>query len=180
MTRQLTALAVVVAAVLMVCGVWFLGDRAQVAPPVKGDQLGMDGSESFDDYAARAEESLASLNDDTSHFALVTFSQPLGPQQASTVLDHIWRVNAVVVQGLPPIAVGEPKNRAERSEVFSAALRRAETDGDVESPQLVSVVAHDSGAALASLAEDQAVAVVEALPADAVWGSFGVRPVDKQ
>ncbi|GAB3081034.1 hypothetical protein GCM10027157_13690 [Corynebacterium aquatimens] len=168
------ALAVVIIVLVIPLGIWVLGERAQKTPPIQGDQLGMEAGESFDDYTQRAKATHELLDDDTSFFALVTFRHPLDTARASEVLDHIKRVDAIVVDGVAPIPVGEPRERAQRALVFDIALRRIGGGGAVDK-QLLGVVVHDSGAALTSLNDDQVVAAVEALPADAVWGNFGIR-----
>ncbi|WP_053070977.1 hypothetical protein [Corynebacterium pilosum] len=143
----------------------------------------MEQGESFTDYAARADESLRALNDeDAHHFALVTFTEPLEAEPAGEVTEPVGRVNAMVIADAHPRPLPEPIDGENRSDVYARELDRVATAlADVPMPEPINtlngVVVWDYPAALRALDDDPHVAAVEALPADAQWGRFGVSPV---
>ncbi|WP_257181854.1 hypothetical protein [Corynebacterium cystitidis] len=101
--------AAIVSLIVIVALIVVLGMRSDPPPPINGDQLGMEMGESFQDYEARASASMSALDDDTSHhFALVTFTEPLPPQQAGEVTETVERVNAMIVANAQPWPLPEP------------------------------------------------------------------------
>lgn len=181
MRRSLAAFLVGVALVAaVVAGIWLLGAKAVPEPRPLGDQLGPDLGESFAEYSARSADSLAAAPSDEPAFALVTFAQPQRPADAAAALRSVSRVNAVVAPEASPEPVGESADGpAGREHVFRNALSEFP-----EGTRIVSVVVWDTGDVLRTLSEGHegneknAVAVVEVLPPDAVWGSFGVTPLE--
>ena len=168
--REFTAGLVLVVGALLIGAVALLGSRTGVDPVPHGDQLGQEAGESFDDYAARAASTLDSAPADEPAFALVTFSRELTPEQASAVLEPVARVSAVAAAGASPEPVGEPAAGRDRTEIFRIAVGE----------KIVGAVVRDTGRALRFAAADERIAAVEVLPPDAVWGAFGMRPVDIQ
>nr|VDG63282.1 Uncharacterised protein [Streptococcus thermophilus] len=165
MKRTATVWAgVVAAAVVLTAGIWLLGTRPGFEPVPQGDQLGPDAGESAQEYAQRAQISLRNAPRDEPVFALVTFSPPLSTGEAAEVLVPIVRVNAILPPESLPIAVGE----GDRAHIFAVAT----------SDEITGTVVWDTGDALSILADQEQVWSVEALPSDAVWGAFGIRPVD--
>lgn len=145
---------------------WVVGVLNPVPQPVpRGDQLGMEDGETRSEYAARAALTLPEANDGGKVFALVSFTQPVSAGQAADAVEGVGRVNAVVAKQYAPVAVPEPTYGATRADVIDAAV-----DGPV-----AALVVHDRGEVLRAVGGRQGVLAVEALPPDAVWGSFGVR-----
>jgi len=147
-----------------------LGARTRFESVPLGDTLGQDNGETFAEYVERADRSLAEAPDDEPVFALVTFAADASAEQASAVLESVGRVDAVIPPNAPLKPVGEPKEGRDRTDIFRIAV-----DGDI-----AGAVVHDTGDVLRALSSDDRIASVEALPADAVWGAFGVRSVNIQ
>lgn len=167
--RALLGAGVITISILLVGLISVLGDRTRFEALPTGDQLGQDSGEAFADYAVRAQDSLATAPADEQVYGLVTFTSALPPERASSALESLARINAVVPPDAAPIAVGEPQQGHDRSQIFEMAVR--------DRP-ISSVVARDEGETFRRLAERDDIATVEVLPADAVWGAFGIRPVD--
>ncbi|WP_257158521.1 hypothetical protein [Corynebacterium cystitidis] len=165
--------AAIVSLIVIVALIVVLGMRSDPPPPINGDQLGMEMGESFQDYEARASASMSALDDDTSHhFALVTFTEPLPPQQAGEVTETVERVNAMIVANAQPWPLPGPIRGEVRADVYTREL------GRIAAPEtLTGVVVWDVPPTLRTLNEYSRVATVEVLPADAQWGRFGVSPV---
>lgn len=135
------------------------------APSRNGDQVGMIASESFPDYAARARASVNVASGES--FALVTLAQPGDVATVNRL--QVRRVSAAVFGERPPVLLPEPVGGVSRADV----LRRVAAD----SGGVTGVIVYDDAEQLRSLANTQGVVAVEALPSDAVWGKFGIRPV---
>ncbi len=170
--------AYVVLALIVVAGFGIFGQQSVTY--LQGDQLGPDTGESRQDYVQRAQETVDAARQPT--FALVTFARPLEPADAAEVVRPAGRVNAVVIGAASLVAVPEPVEGENRSDVFSRTLERVADGlaglGSVPAPQrLTAVVVYDGGEVLRELSADERVATVEAVPADAPWGGFGIRPV---
>lgn len=175
-------IAVVALAALLIVAVF--DDRTAKPMPPNGDMLGMDAGESFDDYRQRAADSLAAAPADEEAFALVTFTDPLSPVEAEETLEPVERrVNAMIIELAAPFPLPEPIEGETRADVFQRELDRIGHSlsgiGNVPTPEhLDAVIVWDTGEVLRGVAADEDVATVEALPPDAAWGRFGVRPVD--
>jgi hypothetical protein len=170
-----TRYAVALVAVLAIIGLIMVmaqSDRTSKPMAINGDQLGMDSSESVDDYLARASASVA--NAGAPAYALVTFQRALSPQAAGFLLDQadLDRVGAALTDRYLPIALPEPTQGLGRADVLEQQLRNNGDPAHIEA-----VVVRDDGEALRALAQADGVFAVEALPADAAWGRFGIRPV---
>ena len=170
----LVVLAVAACAVVAAFGVF----GTQPSTALQGDQLGPDGAESAAEYRERAEDSLAQADEPT--YALVGFATALNPEETADLLSPVQRMNAIVIGLAAPVVVPEPTAGKDRSDVIDTVLHRvADRARDIgeEAPTTVdAAVVYSSGAELRALAADPRVATVEAAPADAPWGSFGVRP----
>ncbi|PMC64472.1 hypothetical protein CJ203_05545 [Corynebacterium tuscaniense] len=138
-------------------GIYMLGLTTGIDPNLMGDQLGPDNNESAMEYAQRSQDSLAEANEPA--FALVTFSSPLAPADAATLLRDVRRVNQIIVADAAPITVGE---MPDRTQVFGTE-------------PLIAVVVWEEGDVLRSLVRDPRIAIIDVLPPDAVWGTFGIR-----
>ena len=108
------------------------------------------------------------------------FREPLSPQDVSDALQPIERMDAIVIGLAAPIAVPEPVAGATRADVIDTVLARVADharDMAEDAPAKVdAVVVYSGGSQLRALANDPRVDTVEVAPADAAWGSFGVRP----
>ena len=170
----LVLLAVAACAVVLAFGVF----GTQPSTALQGDQLGPDGAESAAEYRERAEESLAQADEPT--YALVGFNDALTPEETADLLSPVQRMNAIVIGLAAPVVVPEPSAGTDRSDVINTVLHRvADRARDIgeDAPTTVdAAVVYSSGAELRALAADPRVATVEAAPAGAPWGSFGVRP----
>lgn len=163
-TALTIAVAVLAISVVVIARIWLLGTRTGFEPAPQGGQLGPDTGESAQEYAQRASISMRNAPGDECVFALVTFSPALSAEEAADVLEPIGRVNAILPPESHPLPVGE----GDRAHNFTVA-----TEED-----LAGVVVWDTGDALRQIADNERVWSVEALPPDAVWGAFAIRPVD--
>lgn len=182
MIRRIVA-ALAVVALLGALTLAFLDDATHRPVPPQGDMLGTETGEPFTAYAERAEQSLLDAPADQPVYALVTFTDPLTPEEAGAVLDNVERVNAMLVELAAPFPLPEPIEGEDRADVFQRELDRigASLQGVTTVPvpeRLDAVVIRDNGNVLLLLSEAPQVATIEALPADAAWGRFAVRPVE--
>ncbi|WP_087117823.1 hypothetical protein [Corynebacterium urinipleomorphum] len=170
--REVTAGVVIIAVAVLTgvlaAGISWLGAATAFEPVPRGDQLGQETGEDFNDYAARATDSLAAAPAEVPVYALLTFTGVLSSAQASEALGSINRVSAVIPDGSAAQPVGEPKASRDRSEQFRFAA------GD----RIAGAVVRDTGDVLRVVAQDPLIAAAETLPPDAVWGAFGVRQVE--
>ena len=164
---------------LVLLGFGVFGDRSVTA--VQGDQLGPESEETRADYLDRAAASLAEADD--AAYALVSFAYPLPPAEAAAAVDGVARVDAMIVGSASAVPLPEPTAGRTRADVFFAEFERINAgllqgNGGVSVPEtLTAVVVHDSGDVLRDIAGRRGVAAVEVAPADAAWGSFGIRPL---
>ncbi|HKM24609.1 MAG TPA: hypothetical protein VJY40_03085 [Corynebacterium sp.] len=161
----------------------FLDDATHKPVPPQGDMLGTETGESFAAYAERARTSLLDAPADQHVYALVTFAEPLTPEEAGAVLDNVGRVNAMIVELAAPFSLPEPIAGEDRADVFQRELDRIAVSlqgvGTVPVPEhLDAVLVRDNGNVLRLLSEAPQIAAIEVLPADAAWGRFAVRPVE--
>ena len=182
MIRRIVA-ALAVVALLGALTLAFLDDATHRPVPPQGDMLCTETGEPFTAYAERAEQSLLDAPADQPVYALVTFTDPLTPEEAGAVLDNVERVNAMLVELAAPFPLPEPIEGEDRADVFQRELDRigASLQGVTTVPvpeRLDAVVIRDNGNVLLLLSEVPQVATIEALPADAAWGRFAVRPVE--
>lgn len=180
--RRILAVGAVLALIVVVL-VLSQDDRTNKPMDPNGDLLGQDRSESLTEYLARAEESLAAAPAEEPAFALTTFTEPADPQTAAEALTGVTRVNAMILLSAAPIPLPEPTNDMDRTDVFNLHLDRIDHSlsgvGEVRAPREInSVVVWDTGESLRELTEEPEVLAVEALPPDASWGRFGIRPVN--
>lgn len=179
-TRVVAIIAATALAVGAVGAVGVFGPQPK--PTIQGDQLGPERDEPLADYQARAAATLDGLGDEPTH-ALVSFERGLSPTEAATAVGDVDRVSAVIIGQAAPIPVPEPVDGADRAEVFDTVLHRVaqslEGVGDVRAPRtLNAVVVYDNADTLRNLATHADVLAVEAVPADAAWGAFAIRPPD--
>lgn len=170
-----------------------------VPTPVGTDRLGPGAGEPVAHYLTRAAATVAPAGEDT-RWGLVGFDtevtatragEAVGPDVA---LSQLWfRVPLERVQtALVPVGVSGTDSLSRAAGYAAARLQRAGAGGDDRRSRIDEVSAARLGqdcacvvaatvrgpqSALAALAAVPGVRVVEALPADAVYGRFAVRPL---
>lgn len=173
-------LAVLLGIALVVAGVYTVGLRTQpLTPALQGDTLGRDQGESWEEYASRTKPSIS----ESPAFALVTFDTPRRAEEAAAIVREVRRVNALLLIDAPFQPIPEPPTGQTRADVFRREADRLAAQGSANGVELdpeaiAAVVVYDDGATLRALADTDGVRAVEALPPDAVWGSFAIRPVN--
>lgn len=183
MDRGRLIIAVVAVFALLAVFVLATRDDATSQPPaINGDMLGQVDM-NYDAYVEHAAQTLAAAPEGEKAFGLVTFAEPLTAAQAGELTAGLGRVNAMLVGFSAPMPLPEPVGGATRAEVFERQFGAVADSlagiGNVPVPrQLTAVVAWDDPEAFQALAGEGRVAAVEMLPPDAVWGNFGVRPVE--
>ncbi|MFR9753113.1 hypothetical protein ACL02S_19040 [Nocardia sp. 004] len=165
-------------------------------PAVSTDRLGPEQGEQVAAYLARAQDSLT--GDTVEHrWALVSFTAPLVPEQIPAYSDGmriaqvLYHVALDRVQTpLVTVPVPTPTSAAVNSARYAAWLLPPPTDersariAAFAAAQLrtgcacvVGLVVRGAPAELRSLASHNGIRAVQALPADAVAGSFAVVPL---
>ena len=193
-----------VVVVLAVIAVYLVGRANPIPPPpITTDALGPEHSESPQDYIARAADTLRPGGDpDAAHWALVSFGEgtaapaaarAVAPVRISEVLTHVRldgrqtpvttvqtpatdRPAAMVSRALPQAA-----DRIDSGYGPAAAASGPADDAVTgalreECDCVVGLVVRAPLDQLREVSHRPGVAAVEALPADAVFGSFAVRP----
>ncbi|MFG1798021.1 hypothetical protein [Nocardia sp. NPDC049149] len=161
------------------------------------DRLGPEQGDEVADYLARAKDSLKGT-DGADHWALVSFTEPLVPEQlppnsgGMRIAQVLYHVAVPRVQ-TPLVAVPVPAGDAAAiSSAESAAWLLPRPTADERSARIVALSAARlrSGCACAvglvvrgpldglrNLASRNGIRAVQALPADAVAGRFAVTPL---
>ncbi|WPF65411.1 MULTISPECIES: hypothetical protein [unclassified Corynebacterium] len=166
--------------VLFLGGVLLLGSwaqsRGEAAPPLNGDSVGIEEEESYADYQARAAASLKAASAEEPSYALVVFRDWLDPEQAGDLVEPLARVSAEVVDAAHIAPLPEPVAGATRAEVLNLGMERTLAEHRNAEPRLSAVVVRDTGDALREWAaeHEESLTAVDVLPADAVWGFFGI------
>lgn len=148
-------------------------------------------------------------DDDAPRWALVSAGRPWTVPEAVGVVRELPRVSGLYVQVPVPgvampmtgVTLTEPTAREpDREQVFTRGLeqvvRRLESTPSADraaataaltvsrmregAPAIVGLLARGTSAQLRAVAEQPGVRAVEALPADAVWEHFAVRPLQPQ
>lgn len=145
-------------------------------PPPNGDQLGQNPHETYAAYLDRVADTLAAAPVDEAAWALITFDPQLDPRRAAQVAEPAPRVSAVIAAPGLAAVIAEPTGTETRGDVFERELGGLVAPGG----KLAGLVAHATGDELRQIAGNREVAAVEALPPDAAWGRFGVRPVEPE
>lgn len=158
-------------------------DRMSQATAINGDVLGPETGESTGDYLARAGEALAATTGDAPRWALVS---PDGPADVAALTAVFTdqpglRVSTLLAGGVQ-WALPEPSVGHRREDVFAQARHRVAASAGIpdtdEALGITGVIVHGTPAELHSLASTPGVRAVEPLPADAVYGRFGMRPLE--
>ncbi|WP_420100015.1 hypothetical protein [Corynebacterium sp.] len=163
-------------------------ERMSRPQAINGDALGPDNSETLDGYLDRAAASVQDAVDDTGdgqgagRWALVTPVAPSGPDALAEIFGGMsdLRVSTLLF-GNSRWEIPEPADGHRRADVFTTARDQvavsAGTAQDDPALDALGVLVHGTPDDLADLADRPGVLAVEALPADAAYGRFGVRPV---
>lgn len=172
-----------VAAVVILSG----SDRMSRGPLVNGDALGPGATESVAAYVARADASLSGLDDaggdPSRHWALVSFLPAQGPRESAAAVEGIpgLRVAQLVVgaggfRALPEPIAGE--NRADvLAREFDTYVTALNLPAGTAPGGVSGLVIEGMPEQLREIRTRPGVTAVEALPAGAVAGHFGVRPL---
>ena len=178
--KRRVTFSLLVAGFVALGGIWVAGQSDLTAKPMalNGDQLGQNYGESAAEYQLRAMNSLSRLDESAPTWALVTFRSPQTAVAAADIapVDKVLRVSAMIEEGLPPIELPEPVAGATRAGVFTHANALIRISGKTPG-KLTGLVVYAPKQQLMALASNPDVFSVEALPADAVWGRFGITPV---
>ncbi len=190
-----TALAVIV----VVVAVYLVGRANPIPPPpVTTDALGPDNSETAAEYTARAAQSLEQPGDPAAlHWALVSLpggvsaaaaAAAAAPVRISEVLVHVplddaqTPVTAVQVPAADDPAAMVSTAQGVAADTVASSAGTTGTAGRVVDALrggcgcVVGLVVHARLDQLRTVAGRDGVAAVDALPADAVFGGFAVRP----
>lgn len=141
-------------------------DRVSRPPGAMGDFLGPESGETVADYRVRAEGTLDSLADDG---AVEGFDS----MRVATVL-----VGPVASRDMPEPVAGQRRYDVIERAVASAG-RSAGAGDSADGPRVNGLVVRGTLGQLRVVRGRPGVAVVEALPADAVRGRFGVRALSE-
>ncbi|HJC86289.1 MAG TPA: hypothetical protein H9751_12280 [Candidatus Corynebacterium faecigallinarum] len=161
-------------------------ERMSRPQAINGDSLGPETGETVVDYVTRARESLVEAetgaDSDDPRWALVTPMVPAGTEPLTEMLsDQADLRVSTLLAGNTQWSLPEPAVGQHRGDVFAEAraLMAANAGVEVDDPALdvLGVLVHGTPAQLRALDDRPDVLTVEALPADAVYGRIGMRPV---
>lgn len=158
-------------------------DRMSQATAINGDVLGPETGESTGDYLARAGEALAATTGDAPRWALVSPDGPADVAALTAVFTDqpALRVSTLLAGGVQ-WALPEPSLGHRREDVFAQARHRVAGSAGIPDTDkalgITGVIVHGTPAELHSLASTPGVRAVEPLPVDAVYGRFGMRPLE--
>lgn len=158
-------------------------DRTNRPSPINGDQLGPAPVETVDQYVTRADAALDAIDDAEPHWALVSLLPARSPSEAAAAVDGIagLRVATMIVGSTGIRDIPEPVAGATRADVltreYDAYLRALTLPEAVAAPEVTGLVVRATADRLREIRGRDGVAAVEPLPADAVAGRFGIRPL---
>ncbi|MDN5582283.1 MAG: hypothetical protein ACTH2Y_00780 [Corynebacterium sp.] len=162
-------------------------DRMSQPQAINGDMLGPDNSETLDEYVARAGTTLQDTPDtgdtgDEARWALVTPVEPAGTQELTEIFSGMSGVRvSTLLYANSRWEIAEPADGHRREDVFAGARDQVAANAGVgeDDPALdvLGVLVHAAPDDLAALDDREDVLAVEALPPDASYGRFGLRPV---
>jgi hypothetical protein len=163
-------------------------ERMSRPQAINGDMLGPDNSETVDDYLVRAgasvqeAETQAAQGSDEPRWALVTPLTPAGPEELAEIFSGMSALRvSTLMAGESRWQVPEPADGHRREDVFTASREQVAASAGVglDDPSLdvLGVLVHATPADLRELDDRPGVLAVEALPPDAAYGRFGLRPV---
>ncbi|MEU1550597.1 hypothetical protein [Nocardia sp. NPDC005745] len=192
--RGIFLAAAVVALMALIYALGALHPPYRTAPAT--DRLGPDRGEQVTDYLDRSRDSLEPGGDEP-RWALVSFTEPLAPEQIPAhsgglrISQVLYRVPVPRVQ-TPLVTVPVPEGAAAAVDSARDAAWLLPRPADDRSARVVEysaarlrdgcgcvvgLVVRGSSAQLRDLAGRDGIRAVQALPADAVAGSFAVVPL---
>lgn len=159
-------------------------DRMSQPQAINGDMLGPDNSETLDEYVTRAGTTWQDTADtsEEARWALVTPVEPAGTQELTEIFSGMsgMRVSTLLYAN-SRWEIAEPADGHRREDVFAGARDQvaANAGAGEDDPALdvLGVLVHATPDGLAALDDREDVLAVEALPPDASYGRFGLRPV---
>lgn len=170
---------------VLVVSVFALANSVRMSRPmaINGDTLGPETSESVDDYVRRAAASIADASDDQPRWAMVSPDAPADvPTLSAIFADHPALRVSTLLAGGAQWPVPEPAIGHRREDVFAAVrdriLATSLFPGGAEDIGITGIIVRGTPEELAAVADTPGVKAVEALPPDAVYGRFGMRPMD--
>lgn len=158
-------------------------DRMSRPTAVNGDVLGPQNGETVDSYIVRAGQTLAEDGDGRPRWALVSPESPADVAALTALFtgDPELRVSTLLSGGVQ-WPVPEPSVGHRREDVFTAVRHRVALSAGIpdndEAMRITGIVVRGTTGQLRTLASAPGVRAVEALPGDAVYGRFGMRPLD--
>ncbi|PRQ11167.1 hypothetical protein C1Y63_07910 [Corynebacterium sp. 13CS0277] len=181
--RRRRVAALVLIGVLLL-GLWVVlarSDRTAKPMLINGDHIGRETGETMEDYIARTDHALGELGETDTVYALVSFSQPLSPAQVAVVIEGVplTRVSALVFDGSKELALPEPVAGQNREDVFTQWFSRAQRAG-LPIDGIDGLIVRDTAADIRQLQGRSGILAIDPAPVGAVWGRFGVSPVQRR
>lgn len=161
-------------------------ERMSRPQAINGDVLGPDNSETVDEYLTRAAESVQDAEPtepaDAARWALMSPADPADPDELAEILSGMSALRvSTLLSAESRWEIPEPADGHRRADVFAATREQVAASAGVglDDPSLdvLGVLVHGTPAELRELSGRPGVLAVEALPPDAAYGRFGLRPV---
>lgn len=161
-------------------------ERMSRPQAINGDVLGPDNSETVDEYLTRAAESVQDAESaepaDAARWALVSPVEPADPDELAEIFSGMSALRvSTLLSAESRWEIPEPADGHRREDVFAATREQVAASAGVglDDPTLdvLGVLVHGTPAELQELSDRPGVLAVEALPPDAAYGRFGLRPV---
>lgn len=157
-------------------------ERMSRPQAINGDTLGPDNSESVEQYVERAEGTVDGMSGDEARWALVTPVEPAGTEALAEAFSGLSELRvSTLLAGEIQWTVPEPADGYRRADVFDTAREQiagnAGTAQDDDALDVLGVLVHGTPTQLRDVDGRAGVLAVEALPPDAAYGRFGLRPV---
>lgn len=161
-------------------------ERMSRPQAINGDVLGPDNSETVDEYLTRAAESVQDAEPtepaDAARWALMSPADPADPDELAEIFSGMSALRvSTLLSAESRWEIPEPADGHRRADVFAATREQVAASAGVglDDPSLdvLGVLVHGTPAELRELSGRPGVLAVEALPPDAAYGRFGLRPV---
>ncbi|MDN6704942.1 hypothetical protein [Corynebacterium glyciniphilum] len=161
-------------------------ERMSRPQAINGDVLGPDNSETVDEYLTRAAESVQDAEPtepaDAARWALMSPAEPADPDELAEIFSGMSALRvSTLLSAESRWEIPEPADGHRRADVFAATREQVAASAGVglDDPSLdvLGVLVHGTPAELRELSGRPGVLAVEALPPDAAYGRFGLRPV---
>lgn len=175
----------VVCLLALVATVIALSNSERMSRPttVNGDMVGPETDETPDAYLARAAQTLDGATGPEPRWALVTPTGPADvPDLTAMFTDQPDLRVSTLLAGNVQWPLPEPAVGRRREDVFAAASERFGASAGIPDPRstpvITGVIVRGTPDHLRAVASSPGVRGVEVLPADAVYGRFGMRPLE--